>query len=85
MRTTLTLDEDLAIRLEALALQRGVSFKLVVNEAIRKGLTPSGGRKLDLPAISCGGPLPGIDLDKALQLDAMLENEYLRQKLLAGR
>ncbi|GMU43832.1 MAG: ribbon-helix-helix protein, CopG family [Xanthomonadales bacterium] len=85
MRTTLTLDDDLAARLEELSQRRGVSFKQVVNDTIRKGLAPSGGRTLDLPSYSCGGPLPGIDLDKALQLDAKLENEYLRQKLLAGK
>ena len=86
MRTTLTIEDDLAARLEEVSQRQGMSFKQAVNDAIRKGLAPSGGRRtLDLPSFSCGGPLPGIDLDKALQLDAMLENEYLRQKLLAGR
>lgn len=86
MRTTLTIEDDLAARLEELSQRRGVSFKQAVNDTIRNGLAPSGGRReLDLPVFNCGGPLPGIDLDKALQLDAMLENEYLRQKLLAGR
>ena len=64
MRTTLTIEDDLAARLEELSQRRGVSFKQAVNDTIRNGLAPSGGRReLDLPVFNCGGPLPGIDLD----------------------
>jgi hypothetical protein len=38
MRTTITLDEDLAIRLERHRSQHGESFKQALNEAIRAGL-----------------------------------------------
>ncbi|HXH08028.1 MAG TPA: hypothetical protein VNI83_15730 [Vicinamibacterales bacterium] len=38
MRTTLTLDEDVAIRLERERKRRDVSLKTVVNEALRAGL-----------------------------------------------
>jgi hypothetical protein len=38
MRTTVTLDDDLAIRLERHRSQHGESFKQAVNEAIRAGL-----------------------------------------------
>lgn len=38
MRTTLTLDDDLARDLAKLARRLGVSFKQVVNDAIRRGL-----------------------------------------------
>ena len=38
MRTTLTLDDDVAIRLEKLRDERGDSFKAVVNEMLRRGL-----------------------------------------------
>jgi hypothetical protein len=38
MRTTITLDDDLAIRLERRRTEHGASFKDVVNEAIRAGL-----------------------------------------------
>ena len=38
MRTTLTLDEDLAVRLKQLARREGRSFKEVVNDAMRRGL-----------------------------------------------
>ena len=80
----LTLDDDLAARLDELAKRRGVSFKQIVNDAIRKELTPARERSLDLPVFDCGGPLPGIDLDRSLQLDATIETELLRQKLLGS-
>jgi len=38
MRTTLTLDDDNAVRLERMRKQRDASFRDVVNEAIRRGL-----------------------------------------------
>jgi hypothetical protein len=38
VRTTLTLDDDNAVRLERLHKERGASLKDVVNEAIRRGL-----------------------------------------------
>ena len=39
MRTTLTLEDDLARRLKELARREGRSFKEVVNEALRRGMT----------------------------------------------
>lgn len=38
MRTTLTLEDDVAVRLEKLREDRGDSLKAVVNEALRRGL-----------------------------------------------
>ena len=38
MRTTLTIDDDNAARLERLRRQRDVGFKEIVNDAIRSGL-----------------------------------------------
>jgi len=38
MRTTLTLDEDVARRLKAVARKTGRPFKTVVNENLRRGL-----------------------------------------------
>jgi hypothetical protein len=38
MRTTLTLDDDNAVRLERLRKERDLSLKEVVNDAIRRGL-----------------------------------------------
>jgi hypothetical protein len=39
VRTTITLDDDLAIRLERHRSQHGESFKQALNEAVRAGLT----------------------------------------------
>jgi Ribbon-helix-helix protein, copG family len=38
MRTTLTIDDDVAAMLERLRKKRGVSLKDLVNEALRRGL-----------------------------------------------
>jgi len=38
MRTTLTIDEDVAVRLERLRRERDLSLKEVVNDALRRGL-----------------------------------------------
>jgi hypothetical protein len=38
MRTTLTIDDDLAVMLERLRTERGLSLKQVVNETLRIGL-----------------------------------------------
>lgn len=38
MRTTLTLDDDVAVRLERLREERDATLKAIVNEALRRGL-----------------------------------------------
>ena len=38
MRTTITIDDDLATALKALARNSGKTFKAVVNEVMRRGL-----------------------------------------------
>jgi hypothetical protein len=38
VRTTLTIDDDVAVEIETLRQRRDVSLKDVVNEALRKGL-----------------------------------------------
>ena len=39
IRTTVTLDEDIFARLKQASLAKGVSFKEMLNEAVRSGLT----------------------------------------------
>ena len=39
MRTTLTLDDDVATMLKCTAVLRGKTFRAVVNEALRRGYT----------------------------------------------
>jgi hypothetical protein len=38
MRTTITLDDDLAVRLERRRAEQGTTFKQVLNESVRVGL-----------------------------------------------
>ncbi len=38
MRTTLTIDEDVAVQIEELRRTRRVSLKAIVNEALRRGV-----------------------------------------------
>ena len=41
MRTTLTIEDDLAQKLKTVANRQRKSFKEVVNQALRRGLAPS--------------------------------------------
>jgi hypothetical protein len=80
MRTTLTLDDDLAAQLKEHAHRRGISFKAAVNEAIRSGLErPRRRRPYRVGARSMGAP--ATDLDKATQLAAQLEDDELLRRL----
>lgn len=82
MRTTLTLDSDVADRLRALARERGLPFKQVVNAVLRRGLHEGSGEPA--PFRIEARPLrlrPGVDLDRALDLAARLEDEETLRKL----
>jgi len=66
VRTTLTLDEDVAARLKAGSLRSGRSFKETVNEALRLGLSrrrpPAPGAPFRVKARPMG-LRPGLSLD----------------------
>jgi plasmid stability protein len=80
MRTTLTLDDDLANRLRDDAHERGISFKAAVNEALRSGLEEARRpRPYRLRARRMGPP--AVDLTKATQLATHLEDEELVRRL----
>lgn len=82
MRTTLDLDPDVDARLRALARERGVPFRVVVNEALRAGMHPAGMKApaYELPSRALG-VRPGVNVDKALALAAELEDEEIARKL----
>ncbi|CAN5567182.1 antitoxin [soil metagenome] len=81
MRTTVTLDDDVAARLSQLMRERRITFKEALNSALRAGLhTRSEPRAYRLPTYSMGAR-PGVDLDRALQLDAALEDEETVRQL----
>jgi hypothetical protein len=80
-RTTVTLDPDVAEQLKSLARQRNVSFKVALNNTVRAGLAAErGGAR---PFRTQTWPMdvrPGIDLTKALQMAADLEDEEIIRK-----
>lgn len=84
MRTTLTLDETLAKELKRRAAEEGRSFKEVVNQALARGLRDEARRptqRFRQRTYSLGGVQEGVDLTKALQLAALLEDEEWTRKL----
>lgn len=81
MRTTLTLDPDIAQQLQAAARERGVSFKEIVNSTLRRGLNSAAEPQPYRVRARPMGLRPGYNLDKALQLAADFEDEELIHKM----
>ena len=78
MRTTLTLEPDLAKKLKDLAHRRGESFKQTLNDVVRRGLAakPQIGTALRYTVTPhVGGFRAGIDPNKLNQLVDQLEVE----------
>ncbi len=82
VRTTVTLDPDVAARLKAVARERGLSFKAALNDAIRSGLDASSvpARPYRVRARPLG-LRPGVDLDHAVRLAADDEDAEIVRKL----
>jgi ribosomal protein L4 len=84
MRTTLTLDEDVAKQLHEIARKKGESFKEVVNSTLRKGLNgeKAGARlpKFKVTPKACGFR-SGVDVLRLNQLNDELEIEDFQRKL----
>ena len=83
MRTTLTLDDDLADALKQRAKLLDIPFKQVVNETLRRGLAPEAPE--DRPVFRVrplrGGFRPGVDplrlnqLNDELEIQAFIERD----------
>ena len=84
MRTTLTLDRDVAERLKMEMRRSGKAMKAVVNEALRLGLGLAG-KPVRPPRFEVRphgfGFKPGIDLDRINQIVDELESEETARKL----
>ncbi len=83
VRTTITLDPDVAALIKAAMRDRGLTFKQAVNDAIRAGMAPpvrSSRRRF--PTYDMGEPL--VDVTKALRLAAELEDQELAARLARG-
>lgn len=85
MRTTLTLEGDLADRLKQLAADEGITFKDAVNRTLRAGLEAHSAPR---PHRTPARPMAlraGVDVTKALRLAEVLEDEEIVREVGAGR
>ncbi len=83
MRTTLTIDDDLAAIMEREGRRKGLTFKELVNSTLRRGLEREeigGGRAVVKTRPHAFGFKGGIDLDKLNQLVDELEAEEFSKK-----
>lgn len=81
MRTTVTLDDDTAQLIRRAMRERGVSFKVALNDAIRAGA------RRDRSAFRTQTASLGqstVNLDRALQVAADLEDDELLAKMRRG-
>jgi hypothetical protein len=82
MRTTLTLDPDVAAKLKEEARRQGVPFKEVVNTSLRRGL--AGARRHAAPYRVEPRSMRAkrdLDLDQARHLADRLEDEEVIRKM----
>lgn len=82
MRTTITLDDDTAQLVRKRMRERGISFKEAVNDAIRAGAVGGGRSPFRTATASMGES--AVNLDRALQLAAELEDDELIRKQQMG-
>jgi hypothetical protein len=83
MRTTLTLDEDVAAKLKAESRRLDRSFREIVNETLRRGLATqraSGSRRapFKIAARDLGRLRPGLSLDNVSELIEHAEGAFHR-------
>ena len=82
MRTTLTLDDELAARLRALARRSGRAFRDVVNETLQRGLVrvPAGSARTPFRVVTrdLGALRPGLNLDNIAELIERVEGPLAR-------
>ena len=83
MRTTLTLDPDVAKLLEDDMARRQIPFKRAVNDALRRGLGSHHNADFTFPSFDMGSA--NADLTHATRLAADLEDEALAFKLAQDR
>lgn len=82
MRTTLTLDEDVAAKLKSVARRSGLAFRQVVNDTLRRGLAQRPAAAAHPPfraAVRDLGRLtPGLSLDNVGELIEQVEGPLHR-------
>jgi hypothetical protein len=82
MRTTLTLDDDVAAKLKAESRRAGRPFREVVNETLRRGLVQHRARgarqAFKVTVRDLGNLQPGISLDNVAELIEQVEGPLHR-------
>jgi hypothetical protein len=82
MRTTLTLDEDVAAKLRAESRRAGRPFREIVNETLRRGLVSrrvaSQRQSFKITARDPGDLKPGLSLDNVAELVEHVEGSLYR-------
>ena len=82
MRTTLTLDDDVAAKLRAESRRAGRPFKEIVNETLRSGLasrrSAARGQAFKITARDLGDVKPGLSLDNVADLIEQTEGSLHR-------
>jgi hypothetical protein len=82
MRTTLTLEDDVAVRLEREQRKRRVSFKRIVNDLLRAGLDATDSRRGTAPSFRTtgfdAGPSLVGSLDNVEEVLSRVEGESHR-------
>lgn len=81
----MTLHPDVEALVKRAMRERDSSFKDVVNDALRMALAPrgDGAGTFRTPTFRTGRPL--VNLDKALQLAAALEDDAITRKTALGK
>lgn len=80
----MSLDADTRLLVEQAMLQRGLSFKEAINQAIRAGLAAAPAHPPSYTVPRALGRAR-VDLTKALALAGQLEDEALVHRLTEGR
>jgi hypothetical protein len=82
MRTTLTLDDDVAAKLKAESRRTGRPFREVVNETLSRGLVSRRAtarqRAFTITARDLGDLRPGLSLDNVAELIEQVEGPLYR-------
>jgi hypothetical protein len=82
MRTTLTLDDDVAVKLKTESQRAGRSFREIVNETLRRGLesrrATAQRRAFKVTARDLGNLKPGLSLDNIAELIEHVEGSLHR-------
>lgn len=82
MRTTITLDDDVAAKLRSLARRSGRAFRDIVNDTLRRGLArpPAGSVRTPfrVAARDLGAQRPGVSLDNVAELIERIEGPLAR-------